>query len=113
MHCNTLKSKDCSSAYIFVCRRLHSQENQTVQEVKQEVLEHLREMELLNKSIPSAIIIGPFEISVEAVRQNLVKKRRALASAVLDRLALRLRQQIQDVSQCLLVLETFLSSLNV
>ncbi|KAF4107339.1 dynein axonemal heavy chain 1 isoform X1 [Onychostoma macrolepis] len=77
---------------------LHSQENQTVQEVKQEVLEHLREMELLNQSIPSAIIIGPFEVSVEAVQQSLVKKRRALASAVLDRLALRLRQQIQDAS---------------
>ncbi len=49
-------------------RRLHSQENQTVQEVKQEVLEHLREMELLNQSIPSAIIISPFEVSVEVVQ---------------------------------------------
>ncbi|KTF88877.1 hypothetical protein cypCar_00027703 [Cyprinus carpio] len=77
---------------------LHSQENQTVQEVKQEVLEHLREMELLNQSIPSAIIIGPFKVSVEAIRQSLVKKHRALASAVLDRLALRLHQQIQDAS---------------
>lgn len=94
-------------------RRLHSQEIKTVQEVKQEVLEHLREMELLNQSIPSAIIIGPFQVSVDAVQQSLVKKRRALASAVLDRLALRLRQQIQDVSQCSLGLETFLSSLNV
>ncbi|KAL0180886.1 hypothetical protein M9458_023292, partial [Cirrhinus mrigala] len=64
------------------------QENQNVQEVKQEVLEHLREMELLNQSIPSAIIIGPFEVSVEAVRQSLVEKRKALADAVLDRLAL-------------------------
>ncbi|XP_026131005.1 dynein heavy chain 1, axonemal isoform X1 [Carassius auratus] len=78
--------------------KLHSQENQTVQEVKQEVLEHLSEVELLNQSIPSAIIIGPFKVSVEAVRQSLVKKRRALASAVLDRLAQRLRQQIQDAS---------------
>lgn len=70
-------------------------------------------MELLNQSIPSAIIIGPFKVSVEAIRQSLVKKHRALASAVLDRLALRLHQQIQDVSQCSLGLENFLSSLNV
>lgn len=106
--CNTLHTKDCSSAYIFVSSRLHSQENQTPQEVKQEVLEHLREMKLLDQSIPSAIIIGPFTVSVEAIRQNLVKKRKALADALLERLALRLHQQIQDVSQCSLGLEAFL-----
>ncbi|XP_009304459.3 dynein axonemal heavy chain 1 [Danio rerio] len=75
---------------------LHSQENQTPQEVKQEVLEHLMEVEHLNKSIPSAIIIGPFMVNVEAIRQSLVKKRKGLAKALLDRLALRLRQQMQD-----------------
>lgn len=76
--------------------------------MKQEVLEHLREMKLLDQSIPSAIIIGPFTVSVEAIRQNLVKKRKALANALLDRLALRLHQQMQDVSQCSLGLEAFL-----
>ncbi|KAK7127569.1 hypothetical protein R3I93_020220 [Phoxinus phoxinus] len=75
---------------------LHSQENQTPQEVKQEVLEHLSEMKILDQSVPSAIIIGPFTVSVEAIRQNLVKKRKALANALLDRLALRLHQQMQD-----------------
>ncbi|RXN34314.1 dynein heavy chain axonemal [Labeo rohita] len=88
---------------------LHSQENQTVQEVKQEVLEHLREVELLNQSIPSAIIIGPFEVSVEAVRQSLVEKRKALANAVLDRLALRLRQQMQDACKECKAISTKLS----
>ncbi|XP_051768758.1 dynein axonemal heavy chain 1 [Ctenopharyngodon idella] len=75
---------------------LHSQKNQTPQEVKQEVLEHLREMRLLEQSIPSAIIIGPFAVSVGAIRQTLVKKQKALAKALLDRLALRLHQQMQD-----------------
>ncbi|XP_065097060.1 dynein axonemal heavy chain 1 [Paramisgurnus dabryanus] len=75
---------------------LHSQENQTPQEVKQEVLGHLKEMQHLNQSIPSTIVIGPFAVNVEGVRQSLVKKRKALANAVLDKLALRLRQQMQD-----------------
>ncbi|KAI7795154.1 dynein axonemal heavy chain 1 [Triplophysa rosa] len=75
---------------------LHSQEKQTPQEVKQEVLEHLKQMENLDKSIPSIIVLGPFLVSVEEVRQSLVNKRRALANAVLNRLALRLRQQMQD-----------------
>jgi len=87
---------------IFVSSRSHSKENQTPQEVKQEVLEHLREIQLIDQSIPSAIIIGPFRVNVEVIRQNLVKKQKALANALLDRLALRLRQQMQDVSQCLI-----------
>lgn len=87
---------------------MHSQENQTPQEVKQEVLEHLMEVEHLNKSIPSAIIIGPFMVNVEAIRQSLVKKRKGLAKALLDRLALRLRQQMQDVSHGSLELDAFL-----
>lgn len=106
--CNTIHTKDCLSAYIFVSLRLHSQENQTLQEVKQEVLVHLREMRLLDQTIPSAIIIGPFAVSIEAIRQTLVKKREALAKALLDRLALRLHQQMQDVSQCSFGLEAFL-----
>lgn len=99
VNCNTLDTKDFPSAYIFVSSRLHSQENQTPQEVKQEVLEHLREMKLLDQAIPSAIIIGPFMVGVEAIRQTLVNKRKALAKALLDRLALRLLKQMQDVSQ--------------
>lgn len=108
VNCNTPHTKDCPSAYIFVSLRLHSQKNQTPQEVKQEVLEHLREMRLLEQSIPSAIIIGPFAVSVGAIRQTLVKKQKALAKALLDRLALRLHQQMQDVSQCSFGLEACL-----
>lgn len=84
--------------YHTIFLRLNSQENQTPQEVRQEVLEHLKQIENLDKSIPSNIVLGPFLVSVEEVRQSLVNKRRALANAVLNRLALRLRQQMQDVS---------------
>lgn len=97
---DSMNYKTCyKSNCICIFLRLHSQENQTPQEVKQEVLDHLREMQHLEESIPSTIVIGPFLLIVEEVRQSLVKKRRSLANAVLNRLALRLRQQMQDVSQ--------------
>ena len=60
--------------------------------------EHLKEKEVLDHSLPSSIIIGPFLVSVENVRQTLSKKRRALANAVLDRLALKLGKHVEDVS---------------
>lgn len=78
--------------------RAHSQGQQTAQEMKEEVVQHLKEQENLDHSLPSSIVIGPFTVSVKTVRQALSKKRRALASAVLDHLALKLRSQVDDVS---------------
>ncbi|XP_042561677.1 dynein axonemal heavy chain 1-like [Clupea harengus] len=79
--------------------RAHSQPEQTPQEVKREVEEHLKEKEVLDHSLPSSIIIGPFLVSVENVRQTLSKKRRALANAVLDRLALKLGKHVEDACE--------------
>ncbi|KAL6464354.1 hypothetical protein MHYP_G00266710 [Metynnis hypsauchen] len=77
----------------------HSEENTTPVEVKREVERHLKEKEVLDQSLPSSIVIGPFMVSVEAVRQSLSKKRRALANAVLDRLALKLRKQVEEACE--------------
>ena len=70
----------------------------SAQEVKDEVEMHLKEKEILEQTIPSNIIIGPFWVSTESVRQNLSKKRRNLSNAVLELLARKLRTQADDVS---------------
>lgn len=71
---------------------------QTALEVKKEVEDHLKEQECLEKSLPSSIVIGPFFVHVETVRQTLIKKRKALATAMLDHLALKLQKKLDDVS---------------
>lgn len=83
--------------YIF-SDRSHTHAEQTSQEVKKEVEQHLKEKERLEHSLPSSIVIGPFFVRVEAVRQALSKKRKALANALLDLLVLKLRKQVDDVS---------------
>ncbi|XP_072521546.1 dynein axonemal heavy chain 1 [Salminus brasiliensis] len=77
----------------------HSEENTTPAEVKREVVMHLMEKEKLDQSLPSSIVIGPFMVSVEAVRQNLSEKRSSLAKAVLDSLALKLRKQVEEACE--------------
>ncbi|XP_076846923.1 dynein axonemal heavy chain 1 isoform X2 [Brachyhypopomus gauderio] len=77
----------------------HIPENATPLEVKREVLVHLKEKETLEQMIPSSIVIGPFMVSVEIVRQNLSEKRRSLANAVLDQLALKLRKQVEQACE--------------
>jgi len=85
----------CNACYLAV--RSHNAE-QTAQEVKTAAEQHLKEKERLEHSLPSSIVIGPFFVRVEAVRQSLTKKRKALARALLDQLALRLSTQIETVS---------------
>ncbi|KAL0978572.1 hypothetical protein UPYG_G00172390 [Umbra pygmaea] len=76
-----------------------SQQEQTPQEFKLEVVQHLKEKELLDRSLPASIVIGPFTVSVESVRQSLSKKCKTLANAVLDRLALKLRKQVDNACE--------------
>ena len=86
-----------SYASVFSARS-HTQAEQTSQEVKKQVEQHLKEKESLEHSLPSSIVIGPFIVRVETVRQALTNKRRALANALLDHFALKLRKQVDDVS---------------
>lgn len=62
------------------------------------VLTHLREKEILDNSLPSSIVIGPFYINVDNVKQSLSKKHKALATSMLDILAKNLHSQVEDVS---------------
>ncbi|KAG7240353.1 hypothetical protein INR49_026924, partial [Caranx melampygus] len=64
----------------------------------------LRKMDEINYSLPSSIVIGPFDVHVEVVRQNLSSKRKALAKTILDRLALRLRKKVDDACEKCIVM---------
>uniref|UniRef100_A0A4W3IMR6 Dynein axonemal heavy chain 1 n=1 Tax=Callorhinchus milii TaxID=7868 RepID=A0A4W3IMR6_CALMI len=65
-------------------------------EVSQVVAMHLEEKEKIDNSLPNTIVIGPFLINVEGVRNNLSKKRKALAQAVLKMYAKDLQKQISE-----------------
>lgn len=60
---------------------------------------HLREKEVLENTLPTSIIIGPFWVNAENVRQALSKKRKALSNAVLELLARKLRKQADDACE--------------
>lgn len=78
--------------------RSHIHAEQTSQEVKKEVEQNLRDKEMLERSLPSSIVIGPFMVRVAAVRQALSNKRKSLGNAMLEHFTRRLRKQIDDVS---------------
>lgn len=82
---------------ISICREYQVQ-CPSAQEVRQIVNMHLSEKEKLDNALPSCIVIGPFHVSIEGVKQNLSKKRKALATSMLDILAKNLRLQVDSVS---------------
>ena len=79
--------------------------------MKQEIERHLKDKDILENSLPSSIVIGPYWISTEGVKQALAKKRKALANAVIELLAKKLRKQADMVCNvftcCLGVLKLF------
>ncbi|XP_032177365.1 dynein heavy chain 1, axonemal isoform X1 [Mustela erminea] len=71
----------------------------TASEVREVVLTHLQEKEILDNSLPSSIIIGPFYINVDNVKQSLSKKRKALAASMLDILAKNLHKEVDSICE--------------
>ena len=66
-------------------------------EVKQDIEKHLKEKEQLEGSIPAVIVIGPFQVNTDGVRQKLANKRKALANQVIELLNTKLRRQNDEV----------------
>ncbi|XP_068576471.1 dynein axonemal heavy chain 1 [Cebidichthys violaceus] len=77
----------------------HTHAEQTSQELKKEMEQNLKDKERLEHSLPSSIVIGPFIVCVEAVRQALSNKKKALANAMLDHFTLKLHKQIDNACE--------------
>lgn len=77
--------------------REYDSQERAASEVKQEIERHLADKETLENTLPSSIVIGPFWVSTEGVKQVLAKKRKALANAVIELLAKKLRKQADMV----------------
>ncbi|GFO45344.1 dynein heavy chain 1, axonemal-like [Plakobranchus ocellatus] len=74
-------------------------ENQglTPKELEQEVLKHLKERTVTLNKIPYSIVIGPYQLNMEGVRDLLAAKRKELAMAILGIIVRNLRKKVDNV----------------
>ncbi|XP_028841933.1 dynein heavy chain 1, axonemal isoform X2 [Denticeps clupeoides] len=84
---------------VYTYLSVHAPQERTPLDVQCEVVTHLEEKGRLERALPASIIIGPFLVSVEAVRRGLAQKRQALASAALERLAQKLHKHVGDACE--------------
>ena len=82
--------------FLFFCSA-YSNEEHTPAQVKQEIEKYLKEKEDIEARIPSYVVIGPFWVTCEQIRQMLSKKLKNLANSVLELLAKKLRNQADEV----------------
>lgn len=68
-------------------------------EVKEEVALHLRLKASLASTIPAVIVIGPFIVQVDALRQFLINKRQEIATKLLTEFAIRMKGLLDGVSR--------------
>ncbi|GFS18450.1 dynein heavy chain 1, axonemal [Elysia marginata] len=69
----------------------------TPKELEREVQQHLKERVLTLNKIPYSIVIGPYYINMEGVRDLLAAKRRELANAILGIVVKNLRKKVEAV----------------
>ncbi|XP_008850074.1 dynein heavy chain 1, axonemal [Nannospalax galili] len=71
----------------------------SAEEVREVVVTHLKEKEILDNSLPSGIIIGPFYINIDNIKQSLSKKHKDLATSMLDILAKNLHKEVDSICE--------------
>lgn len=85
--------------------RRYKEENHPVHEVKEEVALHLRLKANLVSTIPAVIVIGPFIVQVDALRQFLINKRQEIATKLLTEFAIKMKGLLDGVSSLDILLQ--------
>jgi hypothetical protein len=87
--------------YCYSSSRDFEKTEKSIEEYRNEILMHARECDKLEKSIPMSIIIGPYYISVQKIRETLVNKRKASIEALLLSQTRKARAKSEEVMyQC-------------
>ena len=75
----------------------------TVNQIRTEIDMQLKEKENIEKTLPQNIVIGPFYVNCDTIRQALSRKRKELANALLEYVVSRLKKKSEEVSTQLFV----------
>jgi dynein heavy chain, axonemal len=83
--------------HITVRFRDFEKSEKSIEEYRNEILMHIREKESLEQSIPSAIIIGPYYVFTQKLRETLSNKRKTLIEALLLSQTRKARNKAEEV----------------
>jgi hypothetical protein len=69
----------------------------SIEEYRNEILMHIHEKDKVEKNIPTSIIIGPYYVFAQKLREALSNKRKALIEALLLSQTRKARTKTEEV----------------
>jgi hypothetical protein len=82
--------------FVSGCRDFEKTEK-SIEDYRNEVLMHIREKDKLERNIPVSIIIGPYYIFAQKLREALSNKRKLLTEALLLSQTRKARTKTEEV----------------
>lgn len=85
--------------WIFIFfQRDYEKVEKTIAQVREEVKIHLKEKDVIEKIIPSSIVIGPYYIITSKIRESLSNKRKLLIESILNYQTRKVRAKAEEVN---------------
>lgn len=81
-----------------ICRSKYKEDNHLASEYKEEIYNHIKMKNSLENTLPERIIIGPFTVIVDQLKQFLINKREDLSQKLLDQFARKMSSCISEVN---------------
>lgn len=81
------------------CFRKYKEDSHFASEYKEEIYNQFKMKESLELTLPDKIVIGPFTIIVDPLKQYLINKRQELAQKLLDQFARKMSASVSEVLQ--------------
>jgi len=79
-------------------QRDYEKVEKTISQVREEVKLHLKEKDIIEKIIPSSIVIGPYFIITSKIRESLSNKRKLLIESILNYQTRKVRAKAEEVN---------------
>lgn len=73
--------------------------DKTAQEMREEISHQLECIDEIERSVPSTIVIGPFQISVEAMKKSLIVKRRQIHESLLEMFIDKVKKKLETADK--------------
>ncbi len=83
--------------FVYLFYRDFEKTEKSIEEYRNEILIHIHEKDKLEKNIPTSIIIGPYYVFAQKLREALSNKRKALIEALLLSQTRKARTKTEEV----------------
>ncbi|XP_065685160.1 dynein axonemal heavy chain 1 isoform X1 [Hydra vulgaris] len=77
----------------------YSKQEYTAADIRRDVRLHLQEKDDIENQVPQSIVIGPFMVNIDSVKQFLLKKKKQIANSLLELFTKRVYKNVESICE--------------